>query len=492
MKKIRFFIKWAMLCMVTLHTSQNLVGQDNTLVVKLKEHVTYLASDSLAGRCPGTPESLLAQKYIAEEFKLAGIKPFNGKYIYPFDFRHASINLVGNNIVGIIEGSDPELKNEYIVIGAHYDHVGWKWVENKKVVFNGADDNASGVAGIIEIGRMLKSTNTPLKRSIIVVAFDAEETGLNGSIEFLKDPAFSPLKIKAMFSVDMIGMYKANKGVDMHGAKSIVGFDKVLTRLEEENKITISNSQREIELRTDTRSFGERGIPSVHVFTGLKSPYHKPEDDSDLLDYDGMAKIVGLNVAVLNHLSNQGKIDKIKMLEGDNINLADGKRVKFGACAGLGSSHNDYTNSFYRSNAVFAADLGMFMQVRLSNRFSLQPEILYSTHGGQITGGSIRSHSAQIPINLLYALQKLEVGSIFALFGPYYNYNLSLSSSFGEIKIGEGYAEETWGLNTGILFDIMSVQVGFLYKIGVGDLQMPNNNGEIVNNSAMLKLGYSF
>ena len=121
----------------------------------LKDHVYYLASDSLMGRGFGTEGGRMAAKYITDKFKEVGLTPWQGQYLHSFISSSMMLKTEGANIIGWVEGNDPVLKNEYIVLGAHYDHVAYKIVNGEKVVYNGADDNASGVASIIEIGRWL-------------------------------------------------------------------------------------------------------------------------------------------------------------------------------------------------------------------------------------------------------------------------------------------------------------------------------------------------
>ena len=198
---------------------------------QLKEHVYILASDSLLGRGFGTPQGLKAAHYIAAEFEQAGIEALDGHYLHPFMHRSGILNIPGNNVIGVVRGNDPELKNEYIVLGAHYDHLGWKIVDGDTVVYNGADDNATGSSSIIEIGRNLVERKAELGRSIILVAFDGEESGLIGSNHFLSDSMVAPHQVKLMFSLDMVGMVEAHNGLDMKGAELLVACDYLVGEL---------------------------------------------------------------------------------------------------------------------------------------------------------------------------------------------------------------------------------------------------------------------
>ena len=189
---------------------------------RLKKHVYLLASDSLRGRDAGTVDADKAAQYIVKQFEEIGIEPYYKEGFYqPFE-KYGTTTY--KNIVGVIPGNDPVLKDEYIIIGAHYDHVG---VKNDKI-YNGADDNASGTATIIEMARILKARQSQLKRSIIVVAFDAEEKGLWGSNYLTEQLDLN--KIKLMMSIDMVGWLHKGKTLRLHGAATIKDGKKYVTK----------------------------------------------------------------------------------------------------------------------------------------------------------------------------------------------------------------------------------------------------------------------
>ncbi len=175
----------------------------------------------MQGRKAGTDDSRKAAAYIENEYRQMGLQPFGSTYRHYFIMHAASLRggampinpdsadyyaehdrTVYCNLVGIIPGSDPALKNEFIVVGGHYDHSG---VRNGEV-YNGADDNASGTAAITEMARQLLARRGELKRSVIICAFDAEEMGLYGSKALSKEMARLGLigKVKMMMSIDMV------------------------------------------------------------------------------------------------------------------------------------------------------------------------------------------------------------------------------------------------------------------------------------------------
>ena len=301
-----------LLTVIFIILADSLLAQPSTTPEQLKEHVYFLASDSLLGRGFGTPQGLQAANYIAEQFREAGIEPLDGSYLHPFNYRMGILNIPGNNVVGVIPGSDPELKDEFIVLGAHYDHLGWKVTKRDTVVYNGADDNASGTASIMEIGRNLSADRSSLGRSVIIVAFDGEESGLVGSRAFLRDSVLSPHRIRLMFSLDMVGMVKVNKGLDLIGIKMLDDYEYLITELSNKHDLDIAKARRRLVQGTDTAPFGELGIPSVHAFTGLTPTYHKPEDEAQTLDYDGMASVVNYMTDVALFLSSADRISDMQ------------------------------------------------------------------------------------------------------------------------------------------------------------------------------------
>jgi aminopeptidase YwaD len=134
-------MKKQLLLSALLFTCHLVIGQVQFDSLALKKHVSILAADSMLGRGFGTNE--MARKYIIQEFEKAGIKPLESSYADTFTIKvQGTIRLTGYNVIGVIPGNDPVLKNEYIVLGAHYDHLGYRIEDNERIIYNGADDNA--------------------------------------------------------------------------------------------------------------------------------------------------------------------------------------------------------------------------------------------------------------------------------------------------------------------------------------------------------------
>lgn len=265
-------------------------AQDQARQQRLTDYVYYFASDSLRGRKAGTPDAGKAAAYIVKEYESAGVKPFFPEGWYdPFDVNMEDSEYGFKNVVGVIEGSDPALKDQFIVLGAHYDHIGVR----KGEVYNGADDNASGTASLIEVARRLASDRESLGRSVIIAAFDAEELGLYGSSHLAERLDSLGVDIRLMMSIDMVGWLKVNEALELEGTATIKDGKKILEEDAQRMSLTIKTKRYEnsIFTATDTEGFARKGVPTLAVSTGLKSPYHKPEDEADKIDYEGLDKV---------------------------------------------------------------------------------------------------------------------------------------------------------------------------------------------------------
>ena len=197
------------------------------------------------------------------------------------------------NVAGILYGSDPRLKEEIIVIGAHYDHLGFGGAHSGSrrpdtlVIHNGADDNASGVAAILEIIEKLKEEQTKLKRSILFLSFVAEEMGLLGSKYFVNNPSVDLGKIKLMFNLDMVGrLDSTTKIITVGGTGTAVGLSDLVQRLAEGKDLNVKLSSEGYG-PSDHTSFYVENIPVLFFFTGVHEDYHTPEDDVEKINLSG-------------------------------------------------------------------------------------------------------------------------------------------------------------------------------------------------------------
>lgn len=460
--------KQAIFLMATLWVGANLYSQ-KAEVSYLEEMVYELASDSYKGRGFGSKEGLKAAQYIAGQFEKNGVDPFFKEYLVPFQARAGVINPAGNNVVAWIEGSSPELKEEYIVLGAHYDHLGWEFDEGDSVIYNGADDNASGVASIIEIARLLQQEKEWLGRSVLFIAFDGEESGLLGSKAFVKefiladeDPAIDPSQVVAMFSLDMVGMYEAHNGIELLGFELFSDHEQILADALSDAFIEVNHTDGTIQRRTDTGPFARAGIPSVHVFTGMESPYHKPGDDADLLDYQGMAKVVDFMQTLVQELSTIPEIRKDKLLEG-TAERGPMKIFNPGIHMNLGSSHHDFKNDFRKAKPVFSASAGLFFETRITQWLAFQPEVVYSLAGSQSAAGKLYTHNVMVPMSFLFTTPDEGFGvRAYYQIGGYYNYSFAGNDGGAALDFGTQYNQEDYGIIFGAGFEMMNFRIGFV------------------------------
>jgi hypothetical protein len=468
-------------------------GQFNTPAESLEKHVHFLASDQLLGRGFGTPQGKEAAEYIARQFKEAGVDPLNGTYFQPFMGREGILNIPGINVVGLIPGNDPALKEEYIVLGAHFDHLGWFTDHGDTIVYNGADDNASGTASIIEIGRNLAASQASLGRSVIVVAFDGEESGLIGSRHFLNDSVVPPHTIKLMFSLDMVGMYEAHKGLNMKGVNLLYDAGLVTGELAGKYNITISKANKSIEQRTDTAPFGAMNIPAIAPNTGSESPYHKPEDTAEALDYEGMARITNYMSEVTQVLSSHENLSAM-------TGLAEGEVLKpevfsAGLRWNVGSSKFNYRNEPIQGNSIFATQAGVFTSFRLSNLLYLMPEVLYETKGSQYLGGKIRTHAFTFPVSLAISSPDEGYVRVWVQAGAYFSQMFAGKQGDQSVDFYNDFLRQEYGICYGIGMEAMHMlQMGIYFQHGLSDLTRDNNPApwNLVHQNMYFSLGWVF
>jgi hypothetical protein len=202
------------------------------------------------------------------------------------------------NVIGLIPGNDSELKNEYIVIGAHFDHLGFggkgsgSLTPDSNAIHNGADDNASGTAGILELAEKLSANRKMLKRSILLMAYNAEEEGLLGSKYFVNNPTVDFSKITAMINMDMIGRMSEDK-ITIGGTGTSPQFESILNETNQKYNLNLKMS-KEGYGPSDHASFYVNDVPVLFFFTGNHTDYHKPSDDWQQINAEGEKKIVDL------------------------------------------------------------------------------------------------------------------------------------------------------------------------------------------------------
>ena len=292
----------------------------NDLVKKsnIKDDVSFLADDSLEGRQTGTDGEKKAANYIAKRFKDLGLtakgtKNFHQEFSFiPKTDPHAEVTftknedgtITGRNVIGYINN---DAKNT-IVIGAHYDHLGYGgdgslFRDSIKAIHNGADDNASGTAIMLDLARKLNNTNT--NNNYLFIAFSGEEMGLLGSNYFVKNPTINTKAISYMINMDMVGRLKKDSALAVYGTGTSPIFKQVLKAHNTKFKLIENESGVG---PSDHTSFYLADIPVLHFFTGQHEDYHKPGDDADKLNYQGMETISEYIFDIISDLDDNGKL----------------------------------------------------------------------------------------------------------------------------------------------------------------------------------------
>ena len=258
------------------------------------KHVAELASDAYEGREAGTAGADKAAEYLAarlKEWKLAPAGP-KGAWFQPFK----AGGKPARNVLGAILGSDPALKKEFVLIGAHYDHIGLER-RGEDRINNGADDNASGTAVALEIARALASMKTKPARSILFGWWSGEEKGLLGSRPFTQNPTVDLKSIVACLNLDMVGR-NAEDELDIEGTGCSPDLKALFEKVNEKKYFAkISFAQTGVLNDTDHYWFYMAGIPAVEFYSGKHADYHAPGDEAEKISKTKLER-VGKLVAV--------------------------------------------------------------------------------------------------------------------------------------------------------------------------------------------------
>ncbi len=236
------------------------------------------------------------------------------------------------NVIGLLEGSDPVLKNEVIVVGAHFDHLGYggsnsMYSGKEKLIHHGADDNASGTAGVLELAQKFSSEKKNIKRSILFLCFTGEEEGLIGSSYFTKSEKFKEFNIVAMINMDMIGRLKDNKLI-LNGTGTSSFWVPEIEKLNKTYNFSISMSPDGFG-PSDHSSFYGKNLPVLMFFTDLHGDYHKPSDTYDKINTEGEAKVLKMVYDMTNNIANgQTKPEFTKVVKKEEENKGERKSVR--------------------------------------------------------------------------------------------------------------------------------------------------------------------
>ncbi|HWG46584.1 MAG TPA: M20/M25/M40 family metallo-hydrolase [Gemmataceae bacterium] len=255
---------------------------------ELRAHVYRLASPEFLGR--SGPGAARTSRHLAAAFERLGLKPaFNDSYYQPIPSLltegTSKASIIGRNVGAILPGSDPKLKDEWIILSAHYDHLG----KRGDILYPGADDNATGVAMLLEVAEYFALSKQKPRRTIAFISFDQEETGLRGSTYFA---AHSPLpfrKLKAFLTADMLGRSMANvmdEYVFVLGSERSTHLRQLVEKVKPPKGLTIGRLGADlVGTRSDYGPFRDRDVPFLFFSTGQHPDYHSPNDLPERVDY---------------------------------------------------------------------------------------------------------------------------------------------------------------------------------------------------------------
>ena len=286
--------------------------QSDTTIEDFKSRVGYLASDKLGGRSAGSKGDILARDYMVDLFE----KSSSSVTIQEFEVitnRRTQETAITYNVIGVLPGNDPVLKDEFVIVGGHYDTTP-NPPKARRLFFdninNGADDNASGTAMVLELFEKYASTNSH-KRTLVFILFGGEELGLLGSKHYAENPTINLDKVQLMVNLDMIGRLDEDKNVYLGGVPTAYGLDKAIKPFIESSKLNVTSYQhtasgvRSLFSRSDHYNFYKKDVPSLFFFTGIHKDYHTPRDEANLVNYEGLKLISDLAEKVIDNAANR-------------------------------------------------------------------------------------------------------------------------------------------------------------------------------------------
>ncbi len=272
----------------------------------VKNSMDYLASDELGGRATGSEGIEKAAIFIEDYFKKNNIKPYFESYRDSFNLN----DLVGYNIVGVIEGNDPELKNEYIILGGHYDHIGQGKEVAGDTIANGANDDASGTVAAMEFGRHFARSKSN-KRSILITLYSAEEMGLKGSEHLAKRLKGDGIDVYTMINFEMIGVPRDTDQIMAYmSGYNRSNFATTLNKYANEKILGLFPKAEQFKLfyRSDNYPFYEAFKIPAHAISTFDFTnydyYHHVDDEADQMDYAHMTSFITKMIPALEGMMN--------------------------------------------------------------------------------------------------------------------------------------------------------------------------------------------
>jgi hypothetical protein len=283
----------------------------------LRRHVEFLAADTLEGREAGSRGGQAAGGYLIDQ--LRQMKLHGGAADGAF---HQPVPTGGRNILAVVPGGDEKLASEVVLVGAHYDHVGYGTSRNSNGpigrIHNGADDNASGTSGLLEIAEALSRLPQPPRRTILLAWWDGEENGLLGSKHWMANPTIGRSRLRLAFNMDMIGRLR-NDRVEVSGARTGHGFRRWVSQQNAEPALSL-DFQWEIKENSDHYPFFAASVPFLMLHTGLHDDYHRPSDDVEKVSYDGVERVSRLMLSMVLEAANSDTLPAFRAASRNETN----------------------------------------------------------------------------------------------------------------------------------------------------------------------------
>jgi Peptidase family M28 len=300
---------------------------------ELQAHVYRLASPDFLGR--RGPGAARASSHIAAAFERLKLQPLfdNDSYFQPIpaltpDKETGKPDFLGRNVGAVLPGSDPKLKDEWIILGAHFDHLG----QRGDVLYPGADDNATGVAMLLEVAEAFALAKDKPRRTIAFVSFDLEEGGLLGSTHFVNHPPHPIRDVKAFLVADMLGRSMANVMDDyvfVLGSETSPHLRKVVEEMKPEKGLTVGRLGADlIGTRSDYGPFRDRKVPFLFFSTGQHPDYHKPTDTPEKIDYEKVRRISCLMRDTVKRLANDHDVPAWGPKDGLSLDVEEMRTVQ--------------------------------------------------------------------------------------------------------------------------------------------------------------------
>jgi len=300
----------------------------NGFAQQMQKDMEFLASDKLEGREIGTAGEEAAAKYIAKRFKKLGLEPkgtdgfFQELSVKPRNNPHAKVQadtskaLVGRNVIGFIDNGAATT----VVIGAHFDHLGFGsegslHEGDTPEIHNGADDNASGVVLLLQLAENLQGKYP--HNNYLFMAFSGEEKGLWGSNWFTKNPTIDLSTVNYMINMDMVGRLSEDKKLAVYGTGTSPTWPALVETIGKDKGFDVKFHPGGVG-PSDHTSFYLKDLPVLHFFTGQHEDYHKPSDDIDKINYEGIKEVQGFIEDIIANCDSKGKLEFTKTKDEDS------------------------------------------------------------------------------------------------------------------------------------------------------------------------------